>query len=654
MPALGEVLMNRSRPHDPSQPKGRFLTSFIKFRKRIAPTVKPWLIRRPSQWLLDGLCGATSLVLAYLLRFDFAIPQADRLSAQVWAGILFVVTPVAFSLAGGRRATWQFFGHRDFVRLAIRALPITLVMFFLRAFLPGRILVPYSAVVMDYVLVLCMAGSIRMMRRLEHELALRQAGTKHVLIIGTTSTLTGAIRQLQPMYGQALKGIVVDDDSLHKMRVAGIPVLGQSSDLRAIVATHHIDLLFLCSTDFPNMAEIIRVASDLEITVKLLPSPQDLIDNKVRVSRNLTVDAIDSRDRNASSNISPVVVQCLSGRTVLVTGAGGSIGSEIVRQVSSLNLKKLIVLDNNENSIFELLNELGRRPGLIPVIADIRNRDTIRHLFATERPDVVLHAAAYKHVPMMELNPCESVTNNVAGTSVLVQAALEFYSERLVMISSDKAVHPSSVMGATKRVAEIVVQDQASKIDDFNPRTHFACVRFGNVLGSRGSVLPIFLRQIANGGPVTVTHEDMTRYFMTIPQAVRLVLEAATLASSGDVYMLDMGDPVRIMDFARELIELSGLVLGKDIEIQVVGTRPGEKLHEQLWTEDAHVVPTEFAHVFRVRAPKVDPSFSHMLKSLVEAAQERRPDDVLSILHSLPIHFLTEQNNPIAAVLKHI
>jgi FlaA1/EpsC-like NDP-sugar epimerase len=254
----------------------------------------------------------------------------------------------------------------------------------------------------------------------------------------------------------------------------------------------------------------------------------------------------------------------------------------------------------------------------------------------------------------MELNPCESVLNNVGGTRELVDAAVEFYAERFVMISSDKAVHPSSVMGATKRVAEIVVQQQASLIDNSKPRTHFACVRFGNVLGSRGSVLPIFLRQIASGGPVTVTHEDMTRYFMTIPQAVRLVLEAATLASAGDVYMLDMGDPVRIMDFARDVIELSGLTLGRDIHIEVVGTRPGEKLHEQLWSEDAHVVPTEFAHVFRVRAQKVDASFPNLLASLIDAARDRRPDDVLSLLHSLPIHFLIEQSNPIAAVLTRV
>ncbi len=393
--------------------------------------------------------------------------------------------------------------------------------------------IPYSIAVMDFGIVLALTGTLRMLRRLDHELVLRQGGGQRVLIVGTPLTLLGAIRQLQPLYGDSLTGIVIDDDALHHMDVAGIPVLGPCSNLQQILTAHQIDLIFLCSAEFHATADIIQIAGELDITVKFLPSPQDLIGNRVRVSRNVTVDSLRARSEQESEGISPVVVRCLEGRTVLVTGAGGSIGSEITRQVAGLEFKKLIVLDNNENSIFELLNEIGRRPNLMPVIADIRDREAIRHLFATERPDVILHAAAYKHVPMMELNPCEAVLNNVSGTGVLVDAAVEFYAERLVMISSDKAVSPSSVMGATKRVAEMVVQQKAGQlVDDTKPHTHFACVRFGNVLGSRGSVLPIFLRQIAAGGPVTVTHEDMTRYFMTIPQAVRLVLQAASLASS--------------------------------------------------------------------------------------------------------------------------
>jgi FlaA1/EpsC-like NDP-sugar epimerase len=613
------------------------------------------LVHRRTQWLLDAFCGAVSVFLAYLFRFDFAIPVSEQHHMLFWTALLFILTPMAFSVAGGYRATWQFFGHRDFVQLCLRAFPICVVLVVSRILSPNRALVPLSVAIMEFGLVVALASSVRMFRRLEHEVALWESDTERVLVVGTPETLVGAIRMLQPVYGAGLKGLLVDDEKLVDMKIAGIPVLGECSRLSQTVASHNITLIFVSSADFPGMTDIIQCAAEFDVPVKLLPSPQDLIDNRVRVSKVLTVDSLRGRKNITATEMAPEVVQCLQGRTVLVTGAGGSIGSELARQVVNIGLAKLIVLDHNENAIFELLNEIGRRPTLMPVIADIRDRDAIRHLFDKERPDVVLHAAAYKHVPMMELNPCESVLNNVSGTQVLVDAAVEFYTERLVMISSDKAVRPSSVMGATKRVAEIVVQNKASrKVEKNRPRTHFACVRFGNVLGSRGSVLPIFLRQIANGGPVTVTHEDMTRYFMTIPQAVRLVLQAATLASSGDVYMLDMGDPIRIMDFAREVIELSGLTPGRDIAIEVVGTRPGEKLHEQLWNEDAHVVPTEFTHVFRVRAPKVDAQFPQMLSTLLEAAADRRADEVLQMLHSLPIDFLTEQISRVAAVLTRV
>ena len=238
-------------------------------------------------------------------------------------------------------------------------------------------------------------------------------------------------------------------------------------------------------------------------------------------------------------------------------------------------VRKIILLDQDENAVFELLEELQRRSDLKPVIADIRDKEALWRVFSRERPHVVLHAAAYKHVPMMEANPCEAVLNNVYGTRLLAETALAYKTERFVMISSDKAVRPSSVMGATKRTAEVVIQEIARRAEcDEDACTEFACVRFGNVLGSRGSVLPIFLKQIEQGGPITVTHEDMTRYFMTIPQAVNLVLQASTLGSRGDIYMLDMGDPVRIMDFAREVIQHAGLVPGKDIQIRGHGFAP--------------------------------------------------------------------------------
>jgi FlaA1/EpsC-like NDP-sugar epimerase len=326
---------------------------------------------------------------------------------------------------------------------------------------------------------------------------------------------------------------------------------------------------------------------------------------------------------------------------VLVTGAGGSIGSELCRQIFGLPVAKLVLFDHDENSIFEIHAELASRvngPRLVPAVGDIRDRDRLDRLFAEHRPHIVLHAAAYKHVPVMEENTCEAVLNNVFGTREVLDAALEFEAERFLMISTDKAVRPTSIMGATKRAAELLVQNRASQLGNA-VNTRCACVRFGNVVGSRGSVVPIFLRQIAAGGPVTITHEEMTRYFMTIPEAVQLVIQAATLGSRGDVYMLDMGNPVKIMDLARRIIEMSGLRPDKDIEIRVVGARPGEKIHEQLWYDESRVRATDFPRVFSVRASNVPDDFENGLLTLEEAAHSCEDRLVRQHLQQLPIDF---------------
>jgi FlaA1/EpsC-like NDP-sugar epimerase len=276
---------------------------------------------------------------------------------------------------------------------------------------------------------------------------------------------------------------------------------------------------------------------------------------------------------------------------------------------------------------------------IVPFVGDIRDLNMLEELFSLHKPDVVLHAAAYKHVPVMEAHPCEAILNNVMGTRHLVDMAERFGCERFVMISTDKACHPASIMGATKRTAEIVVQDRAAN-PHFRSQTQFACVRFGNVLGSRGSVVPIFLRQIAAGGPVTITHEEMTRYFMSIPQAVQLVLQAATLASSGDVYMLDMGDPIKIIEFARALIRMSGLRPDIDIPIEFTGMRPGEKLHEQLWYEDANVANSPFPYVFRVKAKDLPRGIAAQINKLEKAGDARvSNEEIYSLLRSLPINY---------------
>jgi FlaA1/EpsC-like NDP-sugar epimerase len=433
------------------------------------------------------------------------------------------------------------------------------------------------------------------------------------------------------------------------LHIVGIPVMGTPSALRNLLAPQNVKLVILSGADLDCAHEVIHCATDLDIQVRILPSVGDLMGGRVQVSRTLRLDQVLRSREEENSPTHPAVVECFIDQTVLVTGAGGSIGSEIARQVSDLGIARLIVLDHDENSIFELMNQLGSQnlKQMIPIVGNIRDRDMIRRTFEQYRPDIVLHAAAYKHVPVMEGNCCEAVLNNVCGTRELVDAAIDSACARLIMISTDKAVLPSSVMGATKRIAEMLVQQRAREGMWRSKQTHFACVRFGNVLGSRGSIVPIFLRQIAAGGPVTITHEEMTRYFMTIPQAVKLVLQATTLASCGDIYMLDMGDPVKIIDFAKEIIQMSGLIPGKDIEIKMVGIRPGEKLHEQLWKEDALVTTTRFPRVRQVKATPVPTNFSHQLEELENMARVRSSNArICSLLQKLPIEYQASVPEP--------
>jgi FlaA1/EpsC-like NDP-sugar epimerase len=614
--------------------------------------LKAILTHRFTQHLLDGLCGVMAIVLAYSLRFDFNVPVKERLLMWSWAQLLFIATPLALSALGEYRATWGCFGLRDLLRLTYRASSLNLTLLLAHLLTPpAHNVIPGGVVIIDFGLLIFLTGGIRSLRRFDREASRRLSGKERVLIVGTESTIVGAIRQLHPLYGAGLIGVVTENTSARRMEILGVPMLGDPTDLGRLMVIHQISLIFLCSADLERIPEVIQVAADFDVPVKFLPSAQDLIDNRVRVSRNLTAASLRVHPKQ---ELHPAVAGCFANRTILVTGAGGSIGSELVRQAAALDIKKLIILDQDENSIFELQGELAKLDRVSPVIGDICDRDSIRCLFDRERPDIVLHAAAYKHVPMMELNACEAVLNNVCGTRILAEAAADFGAERMVMISSDKAVRPSSVMGATKRVAEVLIQSRASSSAVARSETKFACVRFGNVLGSRGSILPVFLKQIAQGGPLTVTHEDMTRYFMTIPQACRLVMQAATLASCGDVYMLDMGDPIRIMSFAREIIRCSGLTPGKDISIEIVGARPGEKLHERLWAEEAHVTSTEFDNVFRVQAEPTDPSFHALLENLEIAAREHLSEEVRALLKDLRIDYLAEGVDSPALVLSRV
>jgi len=603
-----------------------------------------WIFHGYVRVLLDGLTAATAMTSAYMLRFDFQIGQKMRHSLWTWLCVVVVLRPLSLHLTrDGYHATWRFFDVRDALVLALRSLPLTILLLAARWWVPGVPVVPYSVLILEYIIFLFLASTLRVTRRLGHEVVHSSSERPRALIVGCETTLATAIHHLQDCRDAQIIGLVSEDPRMAGVYIAGRPVLGTPESLASLLVSHRIDVVVLSGGNLRCGAQVIRDASSLDVQVRILPSASDLMDGKVKVSRPVSIDQLTHGGTEIASEVHPSVMSCFSTRTVLITGAGGSIGSEIARQVSALEVDRIAVFDHDENSIFELIGSLDGKQ-IVPIVGDIRDHETVRRTFEQHRPQIVLHAAAYKHVPVMEGNCCEAVLNNVIGTRELADAAIEFGCERLVMISTDKAVNPSSVMGATKRTAELVIQQRADENNGNGYNTHFACVRFGNVLGSRGSVVPIFLRQIAAGGPVTITHAEMTRYFMTITQAVRLVLQAATLASQGDIYLLDMGNPVKIVDFAKDIIRLAGLTPGKDIEIKVVGTRPGEKLHEKLWGDGSLVTSTSFREVFQVKATSVPIGFSQLLVELESAARARKADAVIQeILCRLPIDYCPKQ-----------
>jgi len=580
---------------------------------------------------------------ALLLRFEF---HATRFYPGLifWIPVVVIARPLLLLLLSSYRSTWRHFQLSDGLDLTANSTVVTALLILFRGFHSFGLNLhplPYGVSVLDMSLFIGFAGSLRILRRLTYPAVLAEKeATKRAILVSDGMSISGAVRLVEPYHDVTLAGIVTDDMSMLGRTVAGVNVLGSINSLQQHIVSQRIDLVLMTSSGGHSADEIVASASELGIQVHIIPTPRDLVCDRVRVSHALKIEQVISRFQPLNPEPHPAVVACLHECCVLVTGAGGSIGSEISRQVAFLPVSRLVILDQDENSIFELMNELKVTCAhVVPFVGDIRDAGMLDELFSVQKPDVVLHAAAYKHVPVMEANPCEAVLNNVTGTRNLVEAAERHGCERFVMISTDKAVQPSSVMGATKRTAELLVQHRA-RFSGRSSRTQFACVRFGNVVGSRGSVAPIFLRQIASGGPVTITHEEMTRYFMTIPQAVQLVLQAASLASTGDIYMLDMGDPVKIIEFARDLIRMAGLRPDIDIPIRVTGTRPGEKLHEQLWFDDAEVSETSFPSVLRVKCRPVSHDISSEIAALERAAAARMPNnDICELLRCLPIDY---------------
>ena len=509
----------------------QFVTKIL---AKLANSLPQWVIDRKSQLALDAIAASAAIMGALLLRFEFE-PSRFLPSYILWLPIIAALRPMLLLALGNYRSTWRHFHLADGLNLAGQSAVLTMGLLAFRALhsfgLPIRPL-PFGVSIIELSLFVAFAGALRIARRLSYSaIHSMDAPGQRALIISDNGSVLGAVRLVEPYRDVVLVGILSSDSSMHGRTVAGIPVVGDLTSLQQAIVTSRAELILMTSGGVYSAEEVIGLAGEFGLQVRIIPTARDLVRQRVRVSNSLQIEQVINKFQPLNPEPHPAVVSCLHERCVLVTGAGGSIGSEISRQVAFLPVSKLILLDQDENSIFELINELQCTCAeIVPYVGDIRDAAMLDELFSIHKPDVILHAAAYKHVPVMEANPCEAVLNNVTGTRQLVEAAERHDCERFVMISTDKAVHPSSVMGATKRTAEIIVQHR-ELFSRHRARTQFACVRFGNVVGSRGSVVPIFLRQIAAGGPITITHEEMTRYFMTIPQAVHLVLQAATLAS---------------------------------------------------------------------------------------------------------------------------
>lgn len=605
------------------------------------------MLRNRHFLLIDLVLIPIAAAGAFALRLDAAGMQDCGPALLLFTAVALPVKPLIFRWFGLYGRFWRYASVDELVIVVAATLGSTLAVGTLVLGLAaplGHIAIPRSIPFIDGLLTLCLVGGVRFAVRLaeqrqQHGQRQRQfKARKRVLIVGAgdAGALIAKEMRTNSQLGLIPVGFVDDDERKQGMRIHGRLVLGNRGQLPQLVRAHQVDEVIIAIPTAPGstIRAILDVCRQANVPARTIPGLYDILSGQVSVSQIRQVDIQDLLRRDPVRTDTSAIGGMLCGRRVLVTGAGGSIGSELCRQIALRDPARLILLGHGEHSIFGISNELWRRwPALsaVPVIADIRDADRLRRVFAEQQPDIVFHAAAHKHVPLMERSAAEAVTNNVQGTAYLLRQCEAHQVTRLVLISTDKAVNPTSVMGATKRVAELLVQEAAHQSSQA-----YVAVRFGNVLDSRGSVVPTFREQIARGGPITVTHPEVRRYFMTIPEAVQLVLQAAALGQGGEVFLLDMGEPIRIVDLARDLVELSGLRVGEDIEIVYTGLRPGEKLYEKLFITGEEYTPTRHDKVFISRNDAPAPaSLAPAVRDLIALAQHGDEDQVRAQLRQI-------------------
>ena len=579
------------------------------------------LLTRRVQVVLDIAVLSSAFVFAYLLRFEFMLGPAER-QRLIWQlPAIVLLQLVSQHVWGIYKFIWRYIGLSELRAFIGAALTCVAVMLAFRFGVPvgkPNLWVPISVTFIDVGLAFTGTLGIRVFRRVLYEWGEREreeqrsdvaTGEVKVLLVGAGKAGVMAAREIQggAMPHLDVKGFVDDDVEKLGSVINGVRVVGTSAEIPRLVEALMIDevILTIARASRTEIRRIVETCEKTSAKIRIIPGLYDILGGRVRVNDVRPVEIDDLLGREPVTLDLGGLRHLLSGKTVVVTGAGGSIGSELVRQVVRFSPLRVVLIERSEFALYQIEDEMHRtRPELtlIPAVVDVGDAVRIREVFGAYRPDIVLHAAAHKHVPLMEVNAGEAVKNNVLGTLTVAEMAGEFGAETFIMISTDKAVNPTSIMGTTKRVAELVIQMLGRRFP-----TRYVAVRFGNVLGSTGSVIPRFRDQIARGGPVTVTHPEMRRYFMTIPEAAQLVLQAGALGKGGEIFILDMGEPVKIVDLAADMIALSGFKPYVEIDIVFTGIRPGEKLFEELGTNADRVERTKHEKVFVGRIPEVAP-----------------------------------------------
>jgi len=590
---------------------------------------------------------------AFYLRFE-GILGREYIDIMLRTGPILIIAGFVFLLVFEvYRGMWQYASLNDLAQI-IKAITATSAIFILLLYLIRHDQVPRSVIVIQWLISLVGIGGLRFSARFLRKFLSASKRRIPVLVVGAGDAGEMIVRQMlnNPQYGYDLIGVIDDDPRKKNLRLHGVKVLGGRDRIPTIVQRRRVEEIIIAvpTATGEQMRGIVDVCKSAGVRYRTLPGPRELVDGKVSLTQLREVKLEDLLGREPIAIDTTEISRVLTGNCVLVTGAGGSIGSELCRQILEYRPSQLICLERAENPLYFLEQELRQtkyakehRERVVPLICDIGNRPKLEEVFRKYRPHAVFHAAAHKHVPLMESHPEEAILNNVIGTLNVLEVSANSGVAEFILISTDKAVAPTSVMGASKRVAELLVQAYANA---HSAKTRCITVRFGNVIGSNGSVIPLFQQQIARGGPVTVTHPDMRRFFMTIPEAVQLITQAATMGVGGEVFILDMGKPIRILDMAEQLITLSGYEPGTDIEIEFIGLRPGEKLEEVLWHKWETPAETRHSKIFAAMTePKAWDTIIAQVEELRDAAERMDRKDVIVTLREIIPDYTPMKNN---------